>query len=182
MFSFSLFRTPPPSLCLGLTPFSLHPHILTKCSLLPSSQCVQPRPSFSPRCTQTRLSPSQLTVVCISTEMLCYCVQLVCKVFHTFNHTGTRGFVLICFGHCNIMLLVLIHALDSYLFSKLKTLGVFFFVVIHCFLFLTHISHCSSNRDLSCGGWLQHTQKKITAVGGSTFLRHPKLNTQSKLV
>lgn len=93
-----IFLVPSPpsptlSLCFGLTSFSLHPYILTKCSLSPSSQCVQPRPSFSPRCTQTRLSPSQLTVVCIGTEMLCYCVQLVCKVAHTFNHAGTRGFV-----------------------------------------------------------------------------------------
>lgn len=44
--------------------------ILTKCSLSPSSQWVQPRPSFSPRCTHTSVSPSQLTVVCRSTHML----------------------------------------------------------------------------------------------------------------
>lgn len=62
-FNFPCSLSPTPSLSPPLN-FSLHPHILTKCSLLPSSQCVQPRPSFSPFCTHTRLSPSQFTVVC----------------------------------------------------------------------------------------------------------------------
>lgn len=45
--------------CLATTPSTL----ISKCSLSPSSQWVQPRPSFSPLCTQSSLSPSQLTVV-----------------------------------------------------------------------------------------------------------------------
>lgn len=36
----------------------------TRCSSSPSIHWVQPRPSFSPFCTHSSLSPSQLTVVC----------------------------------------------------------------------------------------------------------------------
>lgn len=53
-------------------PFSLSPSPQepTRCSSSPSIHCVQPRPSFSPFCTHSSLSPSQLTVVCRGKE--CY--------------------------------------------------------------------------------------------------------------
>lgn len=77
LYAFFLVPDPPPLLPPSpVASFShIHTHstnhtFFTKCSLSSSSQCVQPRPCFSPRCTQISLSPSQLTVVCRSRRLV----------------------------------------------------------------------------------------------------------------
>lgn len=52
---------------------------LTRWSSSPSTQWVQPRPSISPFCTHTSLSPSQVIVVCMCQGE---------KREHTFNDVG----------------------------------------------------------------------------------------------
>lgn len=54
-------------------------HDLTRCISSPSIHWVQPRPSFSPFCTQSSLSPSQDTVVCQNRHVWDYCHVLWCS-------------------------------------------------------------------------------------------------------
>ena len=54
--------------CLQTTPSTL----ISRCSSSPSIHWVQPHASFSPFCTHSSLSPSQLTVVCRGKKYSCY--------------------------------------------------------------------------------------------------------------